>query len=126
MTLVTSILSALTGRPVRQDIAMTGEITLRGRVLKIGGLKEKVIAAHRNRIRKIIIPAENEAELEEINEEIRKDLEFIPVHTVDEVLAVAMCPLPKPQSPKKNPAPRGPVKKSPARGRVRPGVHRSA
>ena len=126
VTLVTSILSALTGRPVRQDIAMTGEITLRGRVLKIGGLKEKVIAAHRNRIRKIIIPAENEAELEEINEEIRKDLEFIPVHTVDEVLAVAMSPLPKPQSPKKTPPPRGPVKKSPARGRVRPGVHRSA
>jgi ATP-dependent Lon protease len=96
VTLVTAILSALTGRPVRRDVAMTGEITLRGRVLKIGGLKEKVIAAHRNGIRKIILPADNMPELEEISEEIRKDLEFIPVKTVDEALAAALMPLPKP------------------------------
>ena len=136
VTMVTSILSALTGRPVRQDVAMTGEITLRGRVLKIGGLKEKVIAAHRNKIRTILIPAENEAELEEISAEIRKDLEIIPVATVDDVLKVALGPepaaakTPEPPKPpageKKGKSAQAGKKKAAPRGRARPGVHRSA
>ena len=90
VTLITALLSALTGRPVRQDVAMTGEITLRGKVLRIGGLKEKVIAAHRNRIRTIIMPADNMPELEEIKPEILKSLQIVPVGTVDEAIAAAL------------------------------------
>ncbi|MCL5269633.1 MAG: endopeptidase La [bacterium] len=105
VTIVTSIVSALTGRPVRQDVAMTGEITLRGRVLKIGGLKEKVIAAHRNHIAMIIIPADNEPELEEINPEIRGELEFRPVRTIAEALAVALlAPAVRHKAPAPTPA----------------------
>jgi ATP-dependent Lon protease len=105
VTIATALVSALSGRPVRQDVAMTGEITLRGRVLKIGGLKEKALAAHRNHIKTIILPAENVPELEEIDAEIRKTLEFIPVKTIDEVLAHALAPLqekPKPVRPAKS------------------------
>lgn len=113
VTLVTAILSALTGRPVHRDVAMTGEITLRGRVLKIGGLKEKVIAAHRNGLRKIILPADNMPELEEIAADIRKDLEFIPVRTVDEVLAVAIDAGPAKRSRSAKPqSPTRPIRKS--------------
>ncbi|MEN6625099.1 MAG: endopeptidase La [Candidatus Sumerlaeia bacterium] len=90
VTLITALLSALTKKPVRQDVAMTGEITLRGHVLKIGGLKEKIIAAHRNRMTTVLIPAENEPELEEIAEDILKDLKIVPVNTVDEAIAVSM------------------------------------
>ena len=90
VTLATSMLSALAGRPVRQDIAMTGEITLRGKVLKIGGLKEKVLAAHRAKIKKIIIPCENKDELEELPTAVRKELEFILVNNLDEVLKSAL------------------------------------
>ncbi|MCE5229155.1 endopeptidase La [bacterium] len=92
VTLITALLSALTKKPVRQDVAMTGEITLRGHVLKIGGLKEKIIAAHRNRMTTVIIPDENEPELEEIPNEILKDLKIVPVKTVDEAIAVSMGP----------------------------------
>jgi ATP-dependent Lon protease len=90
---------------------MTGEITLRGRVLKIGGLKEKVIAAHRNGIKRIILPADNVPELEEISKEIRRDLEFIPVKTVDDVLRAALVGDGKParKQPKTEP-PRDPGK----------------
>jgi ATP-dependent Lon protease len=88
--MATSILSAISKRPVRQDIAMTGEITLRGKVLKIGGLKEKVLAAHRANIRTIIIPQENNDDLEEIPEELRKDIKFILVNSLDEVLDAAL------------------------------------
>jgi ATP-dependent Lon protease len=115
---------------------MTGEITLRGRVLKIGGLKEKVIAAHRNKIKTVIIPAENEPELEEISKEILKDLEIVPVSTVDEVIKVALGTdgedakeakaMPTPQKESKEEKVEKTGKKMPARGRVRPGVHRSA
>jgi ATP-dependent Lon protease len=90
VTMVTSILSAISKRPVRQDIAMTGEITLRGKVLKIGGLKEKVLAAHRANIRTVIIPWENKDDLEEIPEELRKDIRFILVNSLDEVLDAAL------------------------------------
>ena len=72
------MLSALTGRKVRRDVAMTGEVTLRGRVLPIGGLKEKTMAALRNGIKTVIIPRENEKDLEEIDQTVRKALHFIP------------------------------------------------
>ena len=86
ITMATAMASALTNRKVRNDVAMTGEITLRGRVLPIGGLKEKVLAAHREGMRTIILPKENVRDLEEIPKPIRDQLEFVPVRSMDEVL----------------------------------------
>ena len=85
------MVSALTGIPVRRDVAMTGEVTLRGRVLAIGGLREKTMAALRNGIHTVLIPAENEKDLEEIDQTVRAALTFIPVKRVDEVLANALA-----------------------------------
>ena len=85
--MVTAIISTLTGIPVRRDVAMTGEVTLRGRVLPIGGLKEKLLAALRGGITKVLIPAENEKDLAEIPANITEGLEIVPVAHVDEVLA---------------------------------------
>ena len=82
----------MSGGPVRRDVAMTGEITLRGRVLPIGGLKEKVLGAHRAGIREIIIPRQNEADLEDVPEEVQKQLTFHPVDTLSEVLEIALVP----------------------------------
>ena len=90
VTVTTAIVSALTGSPVRRDVAMTGEVTLRGRVLRIGGLKEKTMAALRHGIRTVIIPADNERDLEEIDQTVRKQLNFITAHTVDTVLDAAL------------------------------------
>ena len=90
ITMATSLVSALTGIPVNKDIAMTGEITLRGNVLPIGGLKEKALAAHRGGIKKILLPKENENEIEEIPPTVRAELEFVPVSHVDEVLFEAL------------------------------------
>jgi ATP-dependent Lon protease len=90
ISLCTAIVSALTKRPVRRDIAMTGEITLRGRVLPIGGLKEKIIAAHRGGIKKVIIPKENKKDLVDIPKEIAKQLEIVVVDHMDEVLPHAI------------------------------------
>ncbi len=90
IAMCTSIVSALTKRAVHRDIAMTGEITLRGRVLPIGGLKEKVIAAHRGGIRKILIPRENEKDLKDIPRTIARDLEIVTVEHMDEVLTHAL------------------------------------
>lgn len=90
ITLATSLASALTGRPVRNDIAMTGEITLRGRVLKIGGLKEKLLAANRGGVLEVIIPKENEIDMTEVPKEILKGLNVHAVENVDEVLAMAL------------------------------------
>ncbi len=90
ITIATSIVSALTEIPVKHDIAMTGEITLRGRVLPIGGLKEKILAAHRARIKKVIIPKENEKDLKEIPEQILSDISVILVDKMDEVLKNAL------------------------------------
>jgi ATP-dependent Lon protease len=92
VTMVTSLASALSGRLVRQDIAMTGEINLRGKVLRIGGLKEKVLAAHREKIMEIILPKDNEDDLEDIPQEIRDVLTFHPVESLDEVLKLMLLP----------------------------------
>jgi ATP-dependent Lon protease len=80
----------LTGIPLRGDVAMTGEITLRGRVLGIGGLKEKTVAALRNRITHVIVPQENARDLDELPAEVKAGIHFHPVRTMDEVLAVAL------------------------------------
>lgn len=90
ITMATAMISRLTGIPVRKDVAMTGEITLTGRVLPIGGLKEKSLAAMRHGIKTIIIPEKNRKDLEEIPEEYRKVLNFVPVKSIDEVLEVAL------------------------------------
>ena len=88
--MATALVSVMTGIPVRADVAMTGEITLRGKVLAIGGLKEKLLAAHRGGIRTVLIPKENEKDLREIPENIKENLEIIPVEWIDEVLDVAL------------------------------------
>jgi ATP-dependent Lon protease len=90
VTIATSLASLLTGRPVRPDVAMTGEITLRGKVLPVGGVKEKVLAARRAGIHTIILPRRNERDLEDITPELRQELEFVFVDTVDEVLSNAL------------------------------------
>ncbi|MEO5566981.1 MAG: endopeptidase La, partial [Gemmatimonadaceae bacterium] len=90
IAIATAIVSALTGVPVRGDIAMTGEVTLRGRVLPIGGLKEKAVAAHRNGIRHVIIPAENLREVDDIPAEVKAVVRFHAVRSMDEVLALAL------------------------------------
>lgn len=91
ITIGTSIISALTKIPVKRDVAMTGEITLRGRVLPIGGLKEKIIAAHRHQIKLVIIPRENEKDIKEIPARILKVVELVPVEHMDEVLKLALA-----------------------------------
>ena len=94
--LCTAMVSVLTGIPARSDVAMTGEITLRGQVLAIGGLKEKLLAAHRGGIKTVLIPDENKRDLKEIPDNIKSDLEIIPVKWIDEVLAVALQRMPEP------------------------------
>ncbi|TCS77160.1 ATP-dependent Lon protease [Pectinatus cerevisiiphilus] len=90
ITMATAMVSALTETKVRNDIAMTGEITLRGRVLPIGGLKEKTLAAYREKIYTIILPKENERDVEDIEQEVRDKMQFIPVENMDEVLKYAL------------------------------------
>ncbi|MGN8897400.1 endopeptidase La [Flavonifractor sp. HCP28S3_F3] len=91
IAITTAMVSALTGTPVKRELAMTGEVTLRGRVLPIGGLKEKTVAAYRNGITTVIVPADNEKDLEEIDQTVRAGLRFVPVEQVDEVLAEALA-----------------------------------
>jgi len=88
--MITSIVSALTGIAVRKEVAMTGEISLRGRVMPIGGLKEKLLAALRGGLKTVLIPKDNERDLPEIPDNVKKGLEIVPVATVDEVLARAL------------------------------------
>lgn len=94
----TALVSVMTGIPVRSDVAMTGEITLRGQVLRIGGLKEKLLAAHRGGIKTVIIPEENEPDLKEIPENIKCDMQIKPVKWIDEVLQIALERNPEPLS----------------------------
>jgi ATP-dependent Lon protease len=94
ITMATALISAITQRPARRDVAMTGEITLRGHVLPIGGIKEKVLAAHRAGIKTFILPKRNLNDLEEIPPEVLKELRFIPVEHMDEVIQVALHALP--------------------------------
>jgi ATP-dependent Lon protease len=93
-----ALVSALTRQPINKEIGMTGEITLRGKVLPVGGIKEKMLAAHRAGIKKVILPKENEKDLEEVPEQIRKELKFKFVDNIDEVLkeTLAVSP-PKPK-----------------------------
>lgn len=90
IAMCTALVSSLTGNPVRADVAMTGEITLRGEVLPIGGLKEKLLAAHRGGIKRVVIPFENTKDLEEIPDNVKQDLEIHPVRWIDQVLALAL------------------------------------
>jgi ATP-dependent Lon protease len=114
ITMASAIISKLTGIPVRKDVAMTGEITLTGRVLPIGGLKEKALAAMRHGIKTIVIPDKNKKDLEDIPEEFRNKLTFIPVKTIDEVLdAVLVDKISEEKGSYKPPTPR---KKSGTRG----------
>lgn len=101
ITMAVSIASALTGTPVKRSVAMTGEVTLRGRVLPIGGLKEKTLAAKRMGIKKVIIPKRNGKDLEEIPKYVKKDMEFVLVETMDEVLAHALKKKPAKRAKKK-------------------------
>jgi ATP-dependent Lon protease len=119
----TALVSALTRIPVRSDVAMTGEITLRGEVLPIGGLKEKLLAAHRGGIKTVLIPDENQKDLVEIPDNIKGNLEIKPVKWIDEVLAVALTQQPMPQHAADSvPGPAAavaPVDEKPARRGVR-------
>jgi ATP-dependent Lon protease len=90
VTMLTALVSALTGRPVRHDVAMTGEITLRGRVLPIGGLREKTMAAYSAGVKTVLIPADNERDLENIDPMARENLTFIPCRVADDVLKNAL------------------------------------
>jgi ATP-dependent Lon protease len=90
VTMATAMVSAITRRPVRKDVAMTGEITLRGKVLPVGAIRDKILAAHRAGSKRIILPRDNENDLHDVREEVRRDLEFVLVDSVDDVLAAAL------------------------------------
>jgi ATP-dependent Lon protease len=92
VTMTTALASLLTGRPVRSTIGMTGEVTLQGRVLPIGGVKQKVLAAHRAGLKDVILPKRNEGDLDDVPEQVRQEIAFHPVETIDQVLAIALEP----------------------------------
>ena len=96
IAMTTALVSSLSGIAVRADVAMTGEITLRGEVTAIGGLKEKLLAAHRGGIKTVLIPHENVKDLQEIPENVKNNLEIVPVQWIDQVLEVALESMPKP------------------------------
>jgi ATP-dependent Lon protease len=103
ITIATALISALTGRQVRRDVAMTGEITLRGKVLPIGGLREKTLAAHRGGIKTFLLPKRNAKDLAELPDVVKADIKLIQVSSIDDVLAVALTPQPKASRPSKRP-----------------------
>lgn len=105
IAMTSAIVSAFTGIAARKDVAMTGEVTLRGRVLEIGGLKEKVLAAHRAGVKTVIVPADNEKDLEDIPDFVQKDLEFVFVKHMDDVLKVSLVRPPAPKQQKHVPQP---------------------
>ena len=101
VTMTTALVSALTNRPVKPDVAMTGEISLRGNVLAIGGLKEKSMAAYKNKMKTVLIPQDNVPDLEKVDEVVKKNIKFIPVSTLDEVLNLALTKPKKSQKDKR-------------------------
>ena len=101
VTMATALVSLISKRPVRSDVGMTGEITLRGQVLPVGGIKEKVLAAHRSRLKTVILPKRNEADLEDLPEEVRKGMKFVYVDTVEQVISAALVPVSKKAGRKK-------------------------
>lgn len=101
VTMATALASLISGKPVSAEVGMTGEITLRGQVLPIGGVKEKVLAAHRSHLKTVILPKRNEADLEDLPEEVLKDIEFVFVDTIDQILEAALEPEPKKSRKKK-------------------------
>lgn len=90
VTMATALVSLISRRPVRAEVGMTGEITLRGQVLPVGGVKEKVLAAHRSGLKTIILPKRNEADLEDLPKEVREEIDFVFVDTVDQVISAAL------------------------------------
>jgi ATP-dependent Lon protease len=90
VTMVTALASLLSQTPVKSTVGMTGEVTLQGRVLPIGGLKQKVLAAHRAGLKEVILPKRNEGDLDDVPEQVREEIAFHPVETIDEVLAIAL------------------------------------
>jgi ATP-dependent Lon protease len=117
--MATAMASLLTGRPVRRDIAMTGEITLRGRVLPIGGLKAKLLAAHLAGVERVIIPRRNEKDLVDVPDDVRRQLKIVPVDHMDQVLKAALLERARPVQPVlRTPAPR--VRKPTRRPRTGP------
>ena len=100
--ITTAIISTMTGIPVRSDVAMTGEITLRGEVLPIGGLKEKLLAAHRGNIKTVVIPEQNAKDLVDVPEEIKNKLEIIPTQWIDKVIDIALVKKPQSITAKQN------------------------
>ena len=96
--MATALVSLLTRRPVRDDVAMTGEITLRGQVLPVGGIKEKVLAAHRAGIKTVILPAENEGDLEDVPEDVRSSMDFVLVDSIAQVIDTALDGLESPRA----------------------------
>jgi len=92
ITMTTAVISAFTGRPIFKDVAMTGEITLRGRVLPIGGVREKVLAAHRAGIKTVILPERNLKDLVDVPKQVQRDLRLVPVNHMDQVLEIALSP----------------------------------
>jgi ATP-dependent Lon protease len=101
IAMAVSLISALTKRPTRKEIGMTGEITLRGRILEIGGIKEKIIAAHRAGLKAVILPKDNRKNLEDVSAKVKRDLKFIFVPNLDQVLSEIFVPQKK-KAPKKN------------------------
>ncbi|HEY8467248.1 MAG TPA: S16 family serine protease, partial [Solirubrobacterales bacterium] len=94
ITMTTALVSLLTGRPVRHTVGMTGEVTLQGRVLPIGGVKQKVLAAHAAGLTDVILPERNRGDLEDVPEHVREEMTFHPVMTINEVLDIALEPEP--------------------------------
>ena len=125
VTMATAMVSAFTGIPVRKDVAMTGEITLRGRVLPIGGLKQKILAAHLSGAKMVIIPKKNEKDLRDIPDEIRKQIKIVLAETMDQVLEAALRRRPTPLERRSRPRPR-PRRRPAPRRKARPGVRRPA
>ena len=102
VAIATALVSLVSGHPVRSDVGMTGEITLRGQVLPVGGIKEKVLAAHRSGVKTVILPKFNQADLDDLPDEVRKALKFVFADTVDDVLKVALDPAQQDTQPHRN------------------------